>query len=408
MSKTLLIIGSALNCGSPGHICESLGLLAQENNWDVYMAHGLRYANPSELKTYSVSSHIEEYLHILKSLICDGHGLASKSATRRLIAFIDKIQPTVINIHNLHGYYLNYQILFEYLAKKNIPIVWTLHDFWTITGHCVHFDYIGCNKWQTGCESCQQFRSYPKSLIVDRARYNYQLKKKLFTKLNNVTIVPVSQWVGNLVSKSYLAGYPMQVIYNGINLSVFKPTYSDLREKFGLKDKFVLLGVASPWYPMKGLYDYYQLNNILPDGCKIIMIGLTKQQIAKLPSGIIGIERTESQYELAQYYSMADVTLNLSYQETFGMTTVEGMACGTPAIVYNKTASPELVSEQTGFVVDAGDITGLLNAIMRIKEKGSGLYSEACVNRVRKYYNADNTYLQYIRLFEAYASNQND
>lgn len=408
MSKTLLIIGSALNYGSPGHICESIGLLAQENDWDVYMAHGLRYANPSKLKTFRVSSRTEEYLHILKSLLCDGHGLASKSATKRLIAFIDKIQPTVINIHNLHGYYINYQVLFEYLEKKNIPIVWTLHDFWTITGHCVHFDYIGCSKWQTGCDSCQHFRSYPKSLLLDKSRNNYQLKKTLFTALNNVTIVPVSQWVGDLVSKSYLSGYPMKVIYNGIDLSVFKPTYSDLREKLGLKGKFVLLGVASPWYPMKGLYDYFQLNSIMPGDCKIIMIGLTKQQIAKLPSGIIGLERTGNQYELAQYYSMADVTLNLSYQETFGMTTVEGMACGTPAVVYNKTASPELVSEETGIIVEAGDRIGLLNAIMRIKENGSESYSEKCVKRVAEYFNAVQTYLQYLRLFEDYVTNQND
>ena len=408
MSKTLLIIGSALNCGSPGHICESIGMLAQENNWDVYMAHGLRYANPSKLKTFRVSSHAEEYLHILKSLLCDGHGLASKSATKRLIAFIDKIQPTVINIHNLHGYYLNYPVLFEYLAEKKIPIVWTLHDFWTITGHCVHFDYIGCSKWQTGCESCPHFRSYPKSLVSDNSHYNYRLKKKLFTTLENVTIVPVSKWVGNIVSKSYLSSYPMQVIYNGINLGIFKPTYSELRDKLGLKDKFVLLGVASPWYPMKGLYDYYKLNSVLPDDCKIIMIGLTKQQIAELPSGIIGIERTESQYELAQYYSMADATLNLSYQETFGMTTVEGMACGTPGIVYNKTASPELVSGETGHIVEAGDIAGLMNAIMIIKETGSESYSEKCVNRVKSHFNADNTYSQYLKLFEAYAANHND
>ena len=408
MSKTLLIIGSALNCGSPGHICESIGLMAHVNDWDVYMAHGLRYANPSKLKTFCVSSHAEEYLHILKSLLCDGHGLASKYATQRLIAFIEKIQPTVINIHNLHGYYLNYQVLFEYLAKKDIPVVWTLHDFWAITGHCVHFDYIGCNKWQIGCESCPNYCSYPKSLIVDKSKYNYQLKKNLFTALRTVTIVPVSKWVGSLISKSYLSDYPMKVIYNGINLSIFKPTCSNLREKLGLKDKFVLLGVASPWYPMKGLYDYYQLNAVLPDDCKIIMIGLTKQQIEKLPGGIIGVERTESQYELAQYYSMADATLNLSYQETFGMTTVEGMACGTPGIVYNKTASPELVSEETGFVVDAGDMIGLLNAIMRIKGKGRESYSENCVNRVRDHFNADNTYIQYLRLFEYYATNNKD
>ena len=177
MSKTLLIIGSALNCGSPGHICESIGLMAHVNDWDVYMAHGLRYANPSKLKTFCVSSHAEEYLHILKSLLCDGHGLASKYATQRLIAFIEKIQPTVINIHNLHGYYLNYQVLFEYLAKKNIPVVWTLHDFWAITGHCVHFDYIGCNKWQIGCESCPNYCSYPKSLNIENVNTVSELKE---------------------------------------------------------------------------------------------------------------------------------------------------------------------------------------------------------------------------------------
>lgn len=399
MDKRLLIIGSSLNYGSPGHICESIGLKAMANGWTVYQAHGLKYSRPSSLKTYAVCSKLGEFRHTIKSFLFDAHGLSSKKETKRLIAWIESISPDVIHLHNLHGYYLNYQILFEFLSKYGRPIVWTMHDFWPITGHCAHFDYIGCDKWKTECRNCPQSSSYPRSLFIDKSSRNFNAKRNAFTSVNNLTVVTVSDWVKSLYKESFLNKYPIQTIHNGVNTEIFKPTRSKLRSKLGLKDKFVMLGVASPWYPLKGFNDYLSLSNVLPKDCVIIMIGLTRKQIKELPPNIIGIERTDSKQELAQFYSMADVTLNLSYQETFGMTTIEGMACGTPAIVYNRTASPELVTPQTGIVVNAGDIKELLRAIIFIKDKGKNPFTNSCRDTVLTEFNEDNQIRRYVNLY---------
>lgn len=398
--KKILIIGSSLNYGSPGKITENLGLLAKSQGWEVYQAHGLKYSNPSSLIARPVSSSLGEKIHAAYSLLFDGHGLASTSETRRLVKWIDKLKPDVIHLHNLHGYYLNYEVLFNYLSTIYTPIIWTLHDFWPITGHCAHFDYAGCYKWKTQCEMCPQRGTYPKSLFIDRSKRNFALKKRVFTSVKNMTIVPVSKWVGGLVSESFLGKYPIIPIYNGIDTGVFKPTASNLRERLGLQDKFVMVGVAAPWYPLKGMNDYFALNEILSDDYKIIMIGLSKEQIDQLPQGIIGIEKTNSQKELAEYYSMADCTLNLSYQETFGMTTVEGMACGTPGIVYNKTASPELVTPETGVVVNAGDVQQLVKAIITIQDHGKDAYTEACRKRALESFNKDTQFQEYINLYD--------
>lgn len=400
MNKKLLIIGSSLNYGSPGHICEDLGLMAMEDGWEVYQAHGLKYSRPSQLKTYAVCSSFGEFKHTLGSLIFDAHGLWSAKETRKLVEWIEAISPDVIHLHNLHGYYLNYEILFEFLARYDKPVVWTLHDFWPITGHCAHFDYAGCNKWKTECSRCPQTSTYPRALI-DRSKRNFIKKNKAFTSVKNMTIVPVSKWVASLVKQSFLSKYPISPIYNGVNLNMFKPTASNLKSQLGIVDKFVLLGVASPWYELKGLNDYFALNKILPEDFKIIMIGLSKSQFKKLPAGIIGIGRTTNQIELAKYYTMADVVLNLSYQETFGMTTVEGLACGTPGIVYNRTASPELLSDETGFVVDVGDTQSVLDCCENIKVAGKRSYTNACRKRTEDLFDKAVQFNKYIQLYNS-------
>lgn len=399
MNKRLLIIGSSLNYGSPGKITESLGKLAKEQGWEVYQAHGVKYSNPSQLITRPVSSAMGEKIHAAYSLLLDAHGLASTTETKSMIKWIDEIKPDVIHLHNLHGYYLNFKVLFEYLSILDTPIVWTLHDFWPITGHCAHFDYAGCYKWKTGCNHCQQRGTYPKSLFLDKSKRNFSAKKKAFTSVKNMTITPVSKWVGSVVAESFLGKYPIKPIYNGIDTDIFKPTDSDLRDRLGLKGKFVMVGVAAPWYPLKGMNDYFDLSKRLPPEFQIIMIGLTLKQIKTLPAGIIGIEKTQNQRELAEYYSMADVVLNLSYQETFGMTTVEGMACGTPGIVFNKTASPELITDETGVVVQVGDIDKLLLSIFDIRKKGKGQYSAACRNRAVICFNKNKQFSEYIKLY---------
>lgn len=401
MNKKLLIIGSSLNYGSPGKITESLGLLAKRQGWEVYQAHGLKYSNPSQLIARPVSSNFGEMMHEAYSFLFDGHGLASTNETKKLVSWIKKVKPDVIHLHNLHGYYLNYKVLFDYLANVNTPIVWTLHDFWPITGHCAHFDFIGCDKWKTQCCHCPQKNAYPISFLLDRSTRNYELKKTAFTSVKNMTITPVSNWVGSLVAESFLSKYPIIPIYNGVDIEVFKPITSNLRERLGLQGKFVMVGVAAPWYPLKGMNDYFELSKRLPSEYQIIMIGLKPEQIKTLPPSIMGIEKTQNQKELAEYYSMADVVLNLSYQETFGMTTVEGMACGTPGIVYNKTASPELVDGTTGLVVEAGNIDMLMEAVHSMRTTYFKQYAALnCVKRVDMLFEKDKQFRKYIDLYK--------
>lgn len=400
MNRNLLIIGSSLNYGSPGHITENIGKAAIDQGWTVYQAHGLRYSRPSKLKTYAVSSKFGEWRHFTMSLLLDGHGLSSKRETENLVRWIEKINPDVINLHNLHGYYLNYEILFKFLANLNKPIVWTIHDFWPITGHCTHFDYIKCNKWQNLCFKCPQKRSYPKSFI-DRSQRNFELKKALFTSIENMKIVTVSNWVKSIYKQSFLNGYPIHTIYNGVDLDIFKYSQSALRQQLNLENKYVLLGVASPWYHLKGYNDYIKLSKILPKDCVIIMIGLNKNQIKSLPPNIIGMERTDCQENLVKFYSMADVVLNLSYQETFGMTTIEGMACGTPSIVYDRTASPELITKDTGLIVQAGNIYEIKNAIDILKNKNQIKPSKACIDYVKANFNFEKQVDKYIQLFNS-------
>jgi glycosyltransferase involved in cell wall biosynthesis len=343
-----------------------------------------------------------EYIHFIEGLLFDNHGLASRSATKRIVDFIKEIKPDIIQMHCIHGYYLNYKILFEYLNTTDIPIVWTFHDCWAFTGHCAHFLSAGCYRWRDGgCHHCPLSGDYPKS-IFDGSVRNYKLKERLFKCNRNLHIVTVSKWLESVTRESFFCDHNIQTIYNGIDTKVFYPRETTLlRERLNLQDKKVLVAAATSWYENKGLNDYKELSNALPDDVVILLIGLTEDQIKALPAKIIGLKRTNSATELAQFYSMADIVLNLSYQETFGLTTVEGMACGTPGIVYNTTASPELLSNETGLVIEAGDIEGVNNAVRTLIEKGKRSFTSHCVNRVYSLYNKDTQFQKYINYYES-------
>lgn len=403
----LLQIGSALNCGAPGKIAEQIGLLAMTRGWDVYMAHGMRHSNPSQLKTIPMVTSHEEKIHALYSLLLDRHGLGPDGKTKKLVQWIENNKPDVIHLHNIHGYFLNYKTLFEYLATRDIPLVWTFHDFWPITGHCAYFDHIGCRKWETQCMDCPINGEYPKSILLSRTSKNFELKRRLFSSIKRMTVVPVSKWGGSLIKDSFLGKYPILPIYNGVDIHVFKPRESDLKRKLGLEGKTILLGVASPWSDRKGYSKYIELRSKLPDNYTIIMVGVNDQEIQELPKGIIGIKRTQNQIELAEYYSLADIVLNLSCQETFGMTTVEGLACGSPVIVMNKTASPELVTPETGIIVEPGNINNIVSAIYEIKANGKQFYSKHCRERVLRHFDKDKCFEEYIRLYESLINRQN-
>ena len=399
--NTLLQINSVVGYGSTGRIVEMLGIKSIENGFSSYIAYG-RYCLASKSNIIKIGSKYSIIQHGLLSFVLDRHGFGSRNSTIKFINEIERIKPDLIHLHNIHGYYINIEILFNYLLKTNIPIIWTLHDCWSFTGHCAHFSYNECEKWKKHCNNCPQIKCYPKSIFFDNSEFNFLKKKKLFTSLNRLTIVTVSEWLSSVVSNSFLNIFPRIVINNGIDLSIFyKRNNSDfVKKKYGIQNKTILIGVATSWSLRKGLYDYHKLSKILPQDVVIVLVGLTDNEIKKLPKNIVGIKKTDNVDELANLYSAADIVLNLSYEETFGMTTIEGFACGTPSIVYNATASPELVDEKTGIIVEKGDIEGVLNAIYHISQKGKESYSDACIEKAKRMYNKEDRYLDYINLYK--------
>lgn len=402
----VLQINSVLNTGSTGRIVEQIGKFALSQAWESYIAYG-RSSNLSVSNTIKIGSRLGFASHIILSRCMDKHGHGSIKATKELIEQIKAIKPDIVHLHNLHGYYINYEILFGYLSKSEVAVVWTLHDCWAFTGHCSYFSNIKCEKWKVICDKCPKRKNYPRSWFFDRSKKNFLDKKSIYSSISNLTIVPVSDWLGSLVKESILSNFPMRIINNGIDIDVFCPS-SDIiatREKYGIKKKFMLLGVATSWSVGKGWDDYGSLNKILPENCIIVLVGLTKKQMEALPEGILGIIRTESVKELAELYSAADIVLNLSYQETFGMTTAEGFACGTPGIVYNSTASPELITPESGIIVDPGNINQLKDAIEVILRKGKDYYASNCRKRAEDMYNSAKQYEKYFKLYEELIQN---
>ena len=398
----ILQINSCVNMYSTGRIVEDIGIAIIEQGWESYVAYG-RAARESQSQLIKIGSNFDIRMHGIQTRLFDKQGLASVKATKKFISEIKSIEPDLIHIHNIHDYYINYPLLFNYLASANIPIVWTFHDAWPFTGHCAQFSLIACEKWKTACYACPQKNKYPSSYLLDRSKQNYNIKKRVFNSAANLTIVPVSKFLGTLVQSSFLSQYPMQVINNGIDLTVFKPQIQnyEIRIKYNIGNKMMLLGAATAWSVSKGLNDYFLLSERLNKDEVIVLVGLKDEHFKNLPANIIGIKRTEDLNELVALYSTSDIVLNLSYQETFGLTTAEGLACGTPGIVYNCTASPELLTEKTGFVVAPGDIDAVLKAIATIKKNGKSLYSKDCRERAELFYNKDERYGDYIELYKS-------
>lgn len=402
----LLQINSAINYGSTGKIAEQIGLLVMQRGWNSYIAHG-RYINHSKSQAIKVGGLLDWIYHALMTRITDRHGLYSRFATRKLIRKISAINPDIIHLHNIHGYYINYKILFEYLQNTDIPVVWTFHDCWSMMGHCTHFEYAKCDRWKTGCYDCPEKKSYPASLLIDRSRRNYIEKRELFTSVKNMTIVPVSNWLGGIVKESFLGKYDVKVIHNGIDISTFQPLPSDIKERYGIVDKKIILGVASPWSSRKGLTDFLELHrHISSNKYQIVLIGLSEDQIKSLPNGIIGLARTESVEELAQWYSVADVFVNPTYEDTYPTTNLEAISCGTPVVTYKTGGSPESVTSETGRVVDKGDIASLAKAIELFCAEDREALRQRCREYAVAHFDKQECFKKYIELYEKLTKNK--
>jgi glycosyltransferase involved in cell wall biosynthesis len=398
IKMNILQINSFFSTGGPPRIVKGIYDTLYENGHSCILASS-REKPIQGMNIIKIGTTISYYLHALNSRLFDSDGLSSKTATKKLIKEIDSLQPEILHLHNLHGYYLNYEILFEFIKKTDIPVVWTLHDCWAFTGHCAYFDYIGCEKWKTTCNKCPQIKSYPQSLFLDNSKKNFYKKKNAFNGVNNLTLVTPSLWLSNLVSQSFLKKYPIRVIYNGINLNLFKPTISHFREENGLKDKFIVLGVTQIWGERKGLNYFIELSKILNDGYKIVIVGLSEKQKKSLPENILGIVRTDSIQELATIYTAADVFVNPTLEDNFPTTNIEAIACGTPVITFNTGGSVESIDETCGMKVGKGNLIELQNAIKKLKDE-KNLTTENCLNRALLFRREDR-FNEYIRLYES-------
>lgn len=407
--KKLLHINPVLRTStSTGRIIQEIGAVAIAAGWDNYIAYskGRDGIMPSQSKLIPVGSRLSVAWHGVMTRFFDMHGLGSRIATQRFIKEIEKVRPDVIHIHNIHGYFLNYKVLFDYLSKADIPVVWTVHDCWLYTGHCYHYASVGCDKWKTQCERCPQKTAFPTSLLYDRSRRNYIDKKNSFTSLKNLTIVTVSEWMKKEMSHSFLKYCNFQVIHNGIDLNVFdvQPDDKAVREKYNLGDKKIILGLASIWSKEKGWDDFVHMSKMLDEDEVIVMVGVTEKQMEQLPEGIVGIRRTENVRQLAELYSAATAFVNPTWQDNYPTVNLEAIACGTPVVTYRTGGSVEAVTEETGFVVEQGDVEGLIAAVREIAGKGKEQYTAKCRAHALENFSKEERYADYLKLYENIAN----
>lgn len=359
-----LFINSVAGVGSTGRIAAEKCRELMKEGHECVLAYGRQKANCDDIRTIQIGTPWDYKLHGAMTRVFDNHGFGSRVATRRFLWQVEEYDPDVVWLHNIHGYYIHIGLLFDYLKKSGKKVIWTLHDCWSFTGHCAYFDFAGCDKWKTGCKNCPQKKSYPGSLVFDRSCRNYSQKRGLFTGLTDLTIITPSQWLADLVKESYLAEYPVEVVHNTINEDVFKPTPSNFRNRYHLEDKKILLGVASIWETRKGMRDFLALAEQLDESYKIVLVGLSEEQIKELPQNIVGITRTNSAKELAEIYTVADLFINPTYEENYPTVNLEARACGTKIICYDTGGCRETVGK-CDVLIPKGDLKALLFAIMK-------------------------------------------
>ena len=390
----VLMINTVCGILSTGRICTDILEILKQEGHECKIAYGRdpvpeKYREHSYLTVSSTGVKIDA----LKSRIFDNAGFNSASATRRLIKEIEEYNPDIIHLHNLHGYSVNVEVLFDYLRRAGKPIVWTLHDSWAFTGHCATPDFVDCERWVDGCHSCPMKKEYPASFLLDNSKRNYEKKKKLFTGIPNMTIITPSEWLAGLVRRSFLCDIPVKIIRNGIDTEAFKPRDGRFREKYCLEDKKILLGVAGAWSKAKGLDDIKRIPALLGDAYRVVLVGLSEKQCREMPNGIVPITRTNSKEALAEIYTAADVFINPTYSDNYPTVNLEAQACGTPVITYRTGGSVESVP--CGNVVPQGDVDAMAALAVKVcsaADKSDFLTSETD-------FSAESSYKKYVDLY---------
>lgn len=390
-------INATCGVGSTGKICVDISKIMSTNGIENYIlyssksngyAFGIRCSNDSYLK-----------LQAIKAKICGNYGFNSCAETKKIINELERIEPDIVHIHNIHGHDCNLEKLFNYLSRKRIKLVWTFHDCWAFTGYCTHFMVEKCDKWIVGCSKCPQRKKY--SWLLDRSRELYYKKNDILSKID-LTIVTPSQWLALQVRKSFLKDCSLKVVNNGIDFSVFQPRVNceDVCLKYNIsKEKNIILGIAFDWSYKKGLDVFIELKNKLDmSRYQIVLVGINDSINKQIPKEIITIHRTSNQDELAKLYSIADVFVNPTREDTFPTVNIEALACGTPVITFDIGGSPEIIDDSCGSAILCDDIDALEREIVQACT-GNKYSSENCLRRA-SIFNKDEMFLKYIELYK--------
>lgn len=374
----VLIINESCGTRSHGRICVELARQMELEGHICKIVHGRSklISNDSRDLAVRVGNRTSVLLHALLTRAFDIHGFGSYVATKRFLHWAEEFGPDMIWLHNLHGYYLHVGLLFKWIKKHpNLIVKWTLHDCWSFTGHCAHYMAVGCEKWKTQCHHCPEKKQYPTSMLIDNSYWNYKRKKQLFTNVPNMSLITPSQWLADQVKQSYLKDYQVEVVHNKIDLSLYKtlgePDKSSIceqiREKYGIpKGKQMILAVASKWTDRKGMNDFLVLDQKLDhEQQRLVMVGLEKEQLSKIPETVIGIERTDNRQELVALYNLADVYVNLTYEENYPTVNLEAEACGTDVITYDAGGCRETIHRADSLVVAVGDLNAVFGELAR-------------------------------------------
>ena len=340
----VLFINSVCGIGSTGRICTDLAQQLEAEGNEVKIAYGRKGTVPEQFQKYAVriGTDFDCKMHAIQTRLFDTHGFGSKHATKEFLKWAEEYKPDLVWLHNLHGYYINVEMLFDWIKKHpEMQVKWTLHDCWAFTGHCSY---------------CSQLRRYPACFAMSSVSKNFERKRKAFTGVKNMTLITPSKWLADLTRQSFLNEYPVEVHYNTIDTSIFKPTPSDFRERYGLQDKIIVLGVANVWEDRKGLFDFYKLAQMLDERHVIVLVGLSEKQIKELPKNIKGIQRTNSPQELAAIYTAADVFVNPTYEDNYPTVNLEAQACGTRVITYDTGGCKETLHTKESTLVQTGAI----------------------------------------------------
>lgn len=362
----VLMINSVCGIRSTGRICTDTADRLKKQGHECRIAYG-RESVPEQYEdvSYRIGGELPVRWNGIKARLFDNEGRNAKRATKTFLRWASTYDPDLLWLHNLHGYYINYEMLFTWIkSRPHMQVRWTLHDCWAFTGHCAHFSYIGCNQWKTGCARCPQTGEYPKSIGVSACKTNYFRKKHAFCGVSNMTLITPSHWLAALVKQSFLKNYPVEVVYNRIDEEVFRPTYGNFREKYGLQNQKIVLGVASAWSERKGLSDFVKLDELLGKVYTLVLVGVDRATEKRLPSSIVCIPRTNSKKELAEIYTAADVFVNLTYEDTYPTVNLEAQACGTPCLTYKTGGSVESTLPENA--AEPGDLAAIMTMIKRV------------------------------------------